>query len=276
MSNIFAKKKPAAKAEVEDDYVGGGGTLETDIYPAEIKYAYIGKAANSDARNLTLCLKVNGLDITRQIWMTNRDGEVTYQDKKTKEVKNLPGFNQVNGLCMLLVSKEVGNMDVEEKTLSLYDYESKKEVPQAVDCFVELHGLKLQVAIQKQTVDKTEKNESTGEYESTGETRDTNEFIKFFPEDRLVTISEVAHFIKSLGGDFEDVLNDGDLGKAISKMTEDGDYATKWLEKNRGETWDRSTGKKEGKAFGGGKSSAAKSSGGGSSDKKAKSSLFDN
>lgn len=274
MSNIFAKKKPAAKAEVEDDYVGGGGVLDTDIYPAEIKYAYIGKAANSEARNLTLCLKINGLDITRQIWMTNRDGEVTYQDKKTKEVKNLPGFNQVNGLCMLLVSKEVGNMDVEEKTLSLYDYESKKEVPQAVDCFVELHGLKLQVAIQRQTVDKTEKNESTGEYEPTGETRDTNEFIKFFHEDRLVTISEVAHFIKSLGGDFEDVLNDGDLGKAISKMTEDGDYATKWLEKNRGETWDRSTGKKEGKAFGGGKS--AKSSGGGSSEKsKAKSSLFD-
>lgn len=276
MSNIFAKKKPAAKAEVEDDYVGGGGVLDTDIYPAEIKYAYIGKAANSEARNLTLCLKINGMDITRQIWMTNRDGDVTYQDKKTKEVKNLPGFNQVNGLCMLLVSKEVGNMDVEEKTLSLYDYESKKEVPQAVDCFVELHGQKLQVAVQRQTVDKTEKNESTGEYEPTGETRDTNEFIKFFPEDRLVTISEVAHFIKSLGGDFEDVLNDGDLGKAIAKMQEDGDYATKWLEKNRGETWDRSTGKKEGKAFGGGKSSGAKASGGGSTDKaKAKSSLFD-
>lgn len=276
MSNIFAKKKPAAKAEVEDDYVGGGGVLDTDIYPAEIKYAYIGKAANSEARNLTLCLKINGMDITRQIWMTNRDGDVTYQDKKTKEVKNLPGFNQVNGLCMLLVSKEVGNMDVEEKTLSLYDYESKKEVPQAVDCFVELHGLKLQVAVQRQTVDKTEKNESTGEYEPTGETRDTNEFIKFFPEDRLVTISEVAHFIKSLGGDFEDVLNDGDLGKAIAKMQEDGDYATKWLEKNRGETWDRSTGKKEGKAFVGGKSSGAKASGGGSTDKaKAKSSLFD-
>lgn len=271
MSNIFAKKKPAAKAEVEDDYVGGGGVLDTDIYPAEIKYAYIGKAANSEARNLTLCLKINGMDITRQIWMINRDGEVTYQDKKTKEMKNLPGFNQVNGLCMLLVSKEVGNMDVEEKTLSLYDYESKKEVPQAVDCFVELHGLKLQVAVQRQTVDKTEKNESTGDYEPTGETRDINEFIKFFPEDRLVTISEVAHFIKSLGGDFEDVLNDGDLGKAIAKMQEDGDYATKWLEKNRGKTWDRSTGKKEGKAFGG-----AKASGGGSTDKaKAKSSLFD-
>lgn len=271
MSNIFANKKPAAKAEVEDDFLGGGGVLDTDIYPAEIKYAYIGKAQNSDARNLTLCLKVNGLEITRSIWMTNRNGDVTYKDKKTGEEKNLPGFNQVNGLCMLIASKEVGDMDVEEKTLSLYDYESKKEVPQAVDCFTELHGEKIQVAIQKQIVDKTEKNESTGEYEPTGETRETNEFIKFFPEDKLVTISEVAHFVKSLGGDFEDVLSDGQISKAINKMEEDGDYATKWLEKNRGEVYDKSTGKREGKSFGGGKSSG--SSGGG--EKKSKSDLFD-
>lgn len=267
MSNIFANKKPAAKAEVEDDFLGGGGVLETDIYPAEIKYAFIGKAANSDARNLTLSLKVNNLEIQRQIWMTNRNGDVTYKDKKTGEDKNLPGFNQVNSLCMLLCSKEVGDMEVEEKTLNLYDFESQKEVPQAVDCFTELHGLQLQVAIQKQIVDKTAKNDSTGDYEPTGETRETNEFIKFFPEDKLVTISEVAHYIKSLGGDFEDVMSDGDLGKAIAKM-EDGDYAAKWLDKNRGETYDKSTGKaKEGKAFKGG------SSGGG--EKKQKSSLFD-
>lgn len=271
MSNIFANKKPAAKGEVEDDFIGGGGVLDTDIYPATIKYAYIGKAANSDARNLTLCLKINNMEITRQIWMTNRKGEVTYKDKKTNEEKNLPGFNQVNGLCMLLASKEVGDMDVEEKTLSLYDYESKKEVPQAVDCFTDLHGQNLQVAIQKQIVDKTEKNEATGEYEPTGETRETNEFIKFFPEDKLVTISEVAHFVKSLGGDFSDVLSEGQIGKAISKMESDGDYGTKWLEKNRGQVYDRSTGKREGKSFGGG---SAKSSAGGAA-KKAKSDLFD-
>jgi len=271
MSNIFSKAKPAAKAEVEDDFLGGGGVLDTDIYPIEIKYAYIGKAANSDARNLTICVKVNGSkEVTRKIWMTNRNGGVTYKDKKTGEEKNLPGFNQVNSLCMLIVSKEVGDMDVEEKTLSLYDFDAQKEVPQAVECFTELHGKKLQAAIQRQTVDKTEKNEATGEYEPTGETRDQNEFIKFFPEDRLVTISEVAHFVKSLGGDFEEVLSYGDLMKAINKMEDDGDYAHKWLEKNRGQTYDKSTGKKEGKAFKGGKSN---SSGGG--EKKQKSSLFD-
>ena len=271
MGNIFANKKPAAKAEVEDDFIGGGGVLDTDIYAGEIKYAYIGKAANSDAQNVTLCLKLGSQEITKSIWMTNRKGDVTYTDKKTKEEKNLPGYNQINGLCMLLCSKEVGDMDVEEKTLNLYDYESKKEIPQAVQCFTELHGLSLQVAIQKQTVDKTKKNESTGEYEPTGETRDVNEFIKFFPEDRLVTISEVAYFVKSLGGEFNEILEEGQISKAINKMEEDGAYATTWLEKNRGQVYDKSTGKKEGKSFGGGKSSE----GGSSEKKKSSAGLFD-
>lgn len=268
MSNIFANKKGVKSEKVEEDYLGGGGVLDTDIYPAVIKYAYIGKAANSDARNLTLCLKVNGShEVTQTIWMTNRNGDVTYKDKKTGEEKNLPGYNQVNSLAMILLSREIGELDVEEKTLNLYDFDAKKELPQAVDCFVELHGVELQVAIQRQTVDKTQKNESTGEYEPTGETRDQNEFVKFFPAERLVTISEVAHFVKSLGGDFDEVLGDGELGKAIARMEEDGDYATKWLDKNRGQTWDKSKGKSEGKSFKGG------SSGGG--EKKQKSSLFD-
>lgn len=272
MGNIFANKKPAAKAEVEDDFIGGGGVLETDIYAGEIKYAYIGKASNSDAQNATICIKIGTKEITKSIWMTKKNGDVTYKDKKTGEEKNLPGYNQVNGLCMLLCSKEVGDMDVEEKTLNLYDYESKKEVPQAVQCFTELHGIPLQVAIQKQIVDKTKKNESTGENEPIGETRENNEFIKFFPEDRLVTISEVAHFVKSLGGEFDEILEQGQISKAIAKMEEDGNYATTWLEKNRGQTYDKSTGKKEGKSFGGGKSA---SEGGSSEKKKSSTALFD-
>ena len=271
MGNIFANKKPASKRQVEEDYVGGGGVLDTDIYSGTIKYAYIGKAANSDARNMTLAVTVNGNDITKSIWMTNRDGDVTYKDKKSGDQVNLPAYNQVNALCMLLVSKEIGDMEVEEKTLKLYDYESKKEINQQVQCFEELHGLELQVAIQKQTIDKTEKDESTGSYEPTGETRDVNEFIKFFPADVPVTLGEIAQKISSLGGDFDDVLADGDMGKAVGSMTEeDGVWATKWLEKNRGETWNRAKGKAEGKSFGGGSN---KSSGGG--EKKSKASLFD-
>lgn len=275
MGNIFANKKAVKDDKVESDFMGGGFLLDTDIYQGKIKYAYIGKAANSNARNCTLCIDFDGKEITKSIWMTNRDGDVTYKDKRSGEPKNLPGYNQINSLAMLLLSKEVGDLDVEEKKLKLYDFESKTDVIQAVDCFVELHGLDVSVAVERQTVDKTEKNESTGDYEPTGETRDVNEFIKFFPVEPLVTLSEVAQFVKSLGGDFDEVLADGDLGKAIEKMENDGEYATTWLKRNRGVTRDVSEagkkgGKGKGKSFEGAKSS--KEDGG---DKKQKSSLFD-
>ena len=266
MSNIFSNAKAVKNEKVEEDFLGGGRALETDIYPAKVKYAYIGKAQNSDARNLTLCLVVNKQEISRSIWMTNRNGDVTYKDKTSGEAKNLPGYNQVNALCMLIAGKEVGDLDVEEKTLNLYDFDAKREKPTSVQCFVELHDEELQVAIQKQIIDKTQQDDS-GNYVPTGETREVNEFIKFFPAERLVTLSEVSHFIESLGGDFEEVLADGDLLKAIGRMEDDGQYATKWLERNRGETYDRST-KKEGKSF-------AKSSEGGTEKKSAKSGLFD-
>ncbi|AGH07395.1 single strand DNA binding protein [Sulfitobacter phage phiCB2047-B] len=178
--------------------------------------------------------------------MTNRDGGVTYTDKQTKEEKNLPGYNQVNSLSLLVLGKDIGDLEVEEKTLNIYDFDAKKDVPTSCKCFVDLHKEKINVAIQKQTVDKTKKNESTGDYDATGETRDVNEFIKFFPEGGLFTLSEIKNFVEGLGGDFDDVLEEGDLDKAVAKMGDEaGAYATTWLDKNRHETWDRSTGKKK-------------------------------
>jgi hypothetical protein len=267
MSNIFAGKK-AAPDKVEDDYLGGGGALDTDIYPATIKTAYIGKAASSDARNVTLLLDINGREVRSQIWVSNRSGDVTYKDKKTGEMRNLPGFNQINSLCMLVCSKEMGAMDVEELTVKIYDVDAKKELPQAVDCFSELHGEKIQVALQRQTVDKTALDQNTGKYEPTGETRDQNEIIKFFPESKLVTISDVAEFIRGLGGNFDEVLEAGDIAKAIDKMDDaNSNYAEQWLTRNKGQTYDKSTkGSSEGKSF-------AKSTSEGKA--KAKTSLFD-
>lgn len=269
MSNVFSGKK-AAPTKVEDDYIPGGGALDTDIYTAVIKTVYLGKAAASEARSVNLLLDVNGREVREQIWVSNRKGELTYKDKKTGEDKNIPGFNQVNSLCMLVASKEMGDMDVEELTVKLYDFDAKKELPQQVECFSELHGETIQIALQKQIVDKNAKNESTGEYEPTGETREVNQIIKFFPGDKLVTISDVAEFIRGLGGNFDEVLEAGEIHKAIANMDEsNSSYADTWLTRNKGETYDKSTGGKgssEGKSF-------AKS--GGETKAKAKTSLFD-
>jgi hypothetical protein len=251
MSNIFAGKKTAKDDGIESDFLGGGGVLDTDIYLAKIKAAYIGKAANSDAKNVTLLLDVNGREVRSQIWVSNRNGDVTYKDKTTKEDKNLPGFNQINSLCLLVTGKPLGEMDVEELTVKVYDYDAKKELPVAVDCFKELHGEKINIALQRQTVDKTAKNDATGEYDPTGETRDQNEIVKFFAAEKLVTISEVEEFIKSLGENFNDVVDNGHLLKAMNKMGDEaGNYADKWLDRNKGQIYDKSSGKKaEGKAF---------------------------
>lgn len=269
MSNIFSGKKSVKDDKIESDFVGGGGVFDTDIYPATIKTAYIGKASKSDARSFNLLLDINGKELRSQIWVTNRNGEVTYKDKKTGEDRNLPGFSQVNSLCMLVAGKELGDLEVEEVTVKLYDFDAKKELPKAVDCFTELHGEKINVAVQHQIVDKTE-NDGNGKYVPTGDVRDVNEIIKFFPEDKLVTISEIAHYVKSLGGDFDDVLSSGDLPKAINKMEEEtGNYADKWLERNRGKPYDKSKGNKGGE----GKSFSNKSSG--SSNTSKSSGLFD-
>ncbi len=271
MTNIFSGKTTANDGGIEDDFLAGAGTLDTDIYLAKIKTAFIGKALKSDARNITLLLEIGGKEHRTQIWVSNKQGEVTYNDKKTGDAKNLPGFNQINSLCLLIAGKEMGDMDVEELTVKLYDFESKKELPQAVDCFTALHGEEVMVAMQRQTVDKTKKNDATGVYESTGETRDQNEVVKFFAIKPMATISEVAEFVKSLGGSFDDVVSDGDVLKAIERMEDDsGVYAGKWLERTRGQTYNKSSGQKgNGTAFSGG------SAKGGSAAPAKKNSLFD-
>jgi dimeric dUTPase (all-alpha-NTP-PPase superfamily) len=249
MSNIFASKKSASN-DVEDDYVGGGGAIDSDIYTAKIKTAYTSKAAKSDADSFNLILEINGREVRQQIWVSNRSGGLTYKDKKTGEEKNLPGYNLVSSLTMLVASKDLGEMDVEKLTFNLWDFEAKKEMPQAVDCFSELHGEMIQVALQRQTVDKTKLID--GKYQPTGDTRDINEIVKFFPEEKLVTISDVSRFVESLGGNFHDVLNARDVRKAIAKMDESQSlYAPKWLSQNQGKTYDKSTGKgtAEGKSF---------------------------
>ena len=81
MSNVFSKAKPAAAA-IDEDYVSGGGLFDTDIYEAVIKTAYIGKASASESRNVTLLLDIKGRELRYSAWVSNKQGEVTYTDKK--------------------------------------------------------------------------------------------------------------------------------------------------------------------------------------------------
>lgn len=258
-NNAFYGSKTATEdSGVEDDFLRSGGALDTDIYLATIKAAFTMKAQKSKALSVVVMLDFGGREVRSQVWTTNKTGGITYKDKDTGKDKNLPGYNQMNTLALMLTGKGLGDLDVEEKILKLYDFDAKKELPQAVDCFVELHGMKVNVALQKQIVDKTKLNDATNEYDPTGEVREINEVIKYFPEDKLVTMSEVAEWLKSMGEDFNDLVDAGKLLKVINKMPNPDEeagssYAYKWLKANKGQTYDKSIntkgGKSEGRSF---------------------------
>lgn len=275
MNNMF-KDTEAVKGDVEEDRVGGGGgPLSTDIYPGKIKGVYFGKSEGSKSRSVTVMVDVmvEGKPVSKNFteWVTNRDGKATYtKDGKTQ---NLPGYNRINTLCMLLTGKDITELEVEERVLAIYDFDQQKEVNKSVPCFADLHGEEIQMAIQEVIEFKQKKNENTGEYEDTDQTRSVNNIVKFMPADKPVTLSELKQFAENLGADWDEVLSEYQIPNVVSKFPEeDCAYSTKWLEVNRGQAWDKTKGK-------GGKSSGEgrdfKKSGGGSKSSEKKKSLFD-
>jgi hypothetical protein len=170
---------------VSSDY----SALESGIYPATVTMAFIQKA-ESGALGLNLTMKTDaGRELRQTLWMssgTAKGGKNYYE--KDGERFYLPGFNHANALCLLTLGKEISAMDTEVKVISQYSKEAKAEVPTKVDAVTDLLGQEILVALIKQTVDKTRKNESTGMYDATGETKDENEIDKLFrAKDRLTT-----------------------------------------------------------------------------------------
>lgn len=189
----------------EKDSIGGSGPLDSGVYKTTISMAHLSKSAGG-AMGLVITLKTeDNKDLKQTLWMTSgtAKGCKNYYEDKNGEKHYLPGFIHANALCLLTVGKEISAMDTETKVINLYSPEAKAEVPTKVDVLMDLLGKEIIVGLIKQTVDKTKKNEATGQYEATGETRDENEIDKFFrAKDRMTTAeiraqAEEATFINS-------------------------------------------------------------------------------
>lgn len=173
----------------EQDTLGGGGLLKTNVYPGKIDAAWL-TAADSGALAFNMLVTVNGKTLRQTTFFTNKNKEVVYEDKKTKEKKALPGYLFVCSLTKLLTGKTVEKLATEQRVISLYDYKQKKEVPTKIEALPDLHGKEVLVAIEEQIVDKTTKVGS--EYKPTGETRKQNEMVKFFDAATKKTSTELA------------------------------------------------------------------------------------
>ena len=176
--------------EETTDRLGGFQIRATDIYPATIKAAYAGQSAGG-ARNVTIVVELPDGEYSETIYVTNKKGENWFlnQNDKSKKVP-LPGFTTIDDICLVTTGKPLAEQDSEEKVVKIYDFNERKELPKAVPMLVDLIGQTLFLGIVQQTVDKNQKNESTGEYEPTGETRDENVIEKVFHDPTKMTVVE--------------------------------------------------------------------------------------
>lgn len=192
--SIFSAVQNANLTTKEEDVLGGGFTVPTNVYPAIIKLAYVDKSAKG-AINVVFdfAILVNGKERNHKetIYISNAAGSFTYKDKKTGEDKPMPGFVTVDSICKAITGKSITQMTTEKKLVKIYDYTQKAEVPQEKEVLMDLVRGKLELGIQELTIDRTEKSD-TGEYVPTGETRDTNEVSKVFTEDGLTLVEKEA------------------------------------------------------------------------------------
>lgn len=210
----------------EKDSVGGNRVLDTGIYKLKVNWAYIGKS-DGGALALHASFKTEaGQDVRQSFWMTSgkEKGCKNFYEKDGQK-HYLPGFIMANALCLLAVGKEISQLETEQKVIPLYNSVAKAEVPTKVDMLTDLIGQEVLAAVMKQKVDKTKKNDATGQYEPTGETREENEIDKFFrARDRMTTAeiraqAETATFIDTWAEKFKGQVRDKSKGTAAAGST---------------------------------------------------------
>lgn len=215
MSNPFASLSSAGLEETQDT-LGGFTPLESDIYAAVIKIAFAGQSKGG-AHNVTFHLDINGREHRETIYVTNRNGENWYPNKKDASKKMpLPGFTMANNIALLATGFDLGNLAVEERVIKMWDRDAQAEVNTKVNAFVDMTGKAINVAIMKQIVDKNV-DDGQGNYVPSGETREESVIDAVFHSETNRTVNEV---------------------KAGQPQ---GEFFQKWLDKNKGQTKDRST-----------------------------------
>jgi hypothetical protein len=177
----------------ETDTIGGGSyLLDSDIYDMTIDTAWVGKSKGG-AMNVNITLKAGNKTLRTVIYITSGDAKgnkTTYLDKNGAE-HYLPGFSQIDSMCLLAIGKSITELETTKKVIKVFDPAVSKEVPTEVDMIMDLLGTTVKAGVLKQIVDKTAKNDRTGAYEPTGETREINEIDKFFRSRDGLTTAEI-------------------------------------------------------------------------------------
>lgn len=206
----------AADVQEDKDFVGGGFTVpESGLYDATIKYAYLSQA-QSGAGAVNFEFDMNGVTHRETMYVTNRNGQNFYVDKKDGSKKYLPAYLNADAIALFGAGKPLAELKDQAKVINVYNFEQKKEVPTEVPMLTELLGKTVKLGLVKEKSFKQTKDAS-GNYVDTDEVRESATINKVFSAKDGRTVNEVR------------------------AEQADAEFITKWTEKWEGKVNDKTT-----------------------------------
>lgn len=183
------------------DKLGGSAPFTSGIYNFKIILAYADKSSGG-ANSLNIHLQGVGDDqrIHREtLYVTSGDskGNKTYSiNKRTGDPEMLPGCEMANDLCLLATGKylvgrkEQPKVKFEEKTIELYDFETKTDVPVQKKVCTDLMGKTITAGLLQRLVNKRI-DSGGGVYVNSAETKTETIVDKFFRMKDGLTVTEI-------------------------------------------------------------------------------------
>jgi len=197
------------------DTLGATGLLTSNLYDATVDMAYMEKSAKG-AQGVVLHFKLDSGRFYREtIYVTNREGKHIWEKGGRKGY--LPGFVLFDEMCTVLTGKDAAALEEPEaKTIKVYDFTARKEMPVEKPVLTSFIGKKLKLGIIELKEDHYQQGSSWAE---------KNAIEKVFTSEGL-TASEI---------------NAG--------ITSDGEFADKWLNRYENAVQDKRKNSKGGSKF---------------------------
>ena len=183
---------PSSVESTSIERVGGGFIWESGVYDVSVKLAYLDQA-KSEAISFNVVLENSeGKELKETFWIKSgkAKGNKTFYTKDGKDFP-LPGYAVANSLCVAFTGNSLAKCmeSAEKKTINIYNFDQKKEVPTERPVVMGILNTKGKVAVHQVVEDKNVKNEA-GEYIPSGDTRNVNE-CKFFGNEAGKTTEEI-------------------------------------------------------------------------------------
>lgn len=188
MENLLAQINDS-DVERAEDRVGGFRRLDSDIYIATIKTAYLGESSGG-AAYVTLVCDISGQEYRETLYISNKNKEVFYYTSNNKKAP-LPGYALFKNICIVCTGKEPNKMSVEEKIIKVYNFETSQDELKSVPVVTELTGKEVALGILKELVNKRQKN-SKGDYVEIADYNETNRISAVFHPVQKKTVNEAT------------------------------------------------------------------------------------